>query len=111
MEKFLTEGLKTGQDVVLGDALSVGGMVTGVGLGIVFGVLVILMIVLMLFKVIFYKPDANKTEVKKAVNDKPKAVSVNESPDDETTAVMVAAIAASMDTPIDKIRIKSIKKI
>lgn len=83
-----------------------------VGLGIVFGVLVILMLVLMLFKVIFYKPEAKTTEVKKEViNNAPKAVSVNESPNDETTAVMVAAIAAAMDTPMDKIRIKSIKKI
>lgn len=102
-----------GKGFELSEALSVGGTTTLVGLGIVFGVLVILMIVLMLFKVIFYKPEAKKTtEVKKeTTNNAPKAVSVNESPNDETTAVMVAAIAAAMDTPMDKIRIKSIKKI
>lgn len=112
MEKFLTEALKTGQGVELGDALSVGGMVTGVGLGIVFGVLIILMIVLMLFKVIFYRPEAKTTQVKnEAPSNSEKSVSVNESPNDETTAVIAAAIASSMDTPMDKIRIKSIKKI
>ena len=96
----------------LSEALSVGGATTLVGLGIVFGVLVILMLVLMLFKVIFYKPETKVAEVKKEVtNNAPKAVSVNESPNDETTAVMVAAIAAAMDTPMEKIRIKSIKKI
>ena len=101
-----------GKGFELSEALSVGGTTTLVGLGIVFGVLVILMLVLMLFKVIFYKPEAKTTEVKKEViNNAPKAVSVNESPNDETTAVMVAASAAAMDTPMDKIRIKSIKKI
>ncbi len=101
-----------GKGFELSEALSVGGTTTLVGLGIVFGVLVILMIVLMLFKVIFYRPEAKTTQVKKEVtNNAPKAASVNESPNDETTAVMVAAIAASMDAPMDKIRIKSIKKI
>ena len=101
-----------GSGFELSEALSVGGATTLVGLGIVFGVLVVLMIVLMLFKVIFYKPSAKTQEVKKeATNNAPKAVSVNESPNDETTAVMVAAIAAATETPMDKIRIKSIKKI
>ncbi len=101
-----------GKGVELSEALSVGGTTTLVGLGIVFGVLVILMLVLMLFKVIFYKPEAKTTEVKNEVIDNAsKAVSVNESPNDETTAVMVAAIAAATETPMDKIRIKSIRKI
>lgn len=101
-----------GKGFELSEALSVGGTTTLVGLGIVFGVLVILMLVLMLFKVIFYNPEEKSTKVKREVtNNAQKAVSVNESPDDETTAVMAAAIAASMDAPIEKIRIKSIRKI
>ena len=110
-----SEAIISGKGVELSEALSVGGTTTLVGLGIVFGVLVILMIVLMLFKVIFYKPEVKATQVKEEVtNNAPKAVSavsVNESPNDETTAVMVAAIAAAMDSPMEKIRIKSIKKI
>ena len=48
----LSQALQTGKGVTLLEALSVGGMTTGIGLGIVFGVLVILMIVLYLFKFI-----------------------------------------------------------
>ena len=60
MEQFLNYALRTGKNVDLSDALSVGGMVTGVGLGIVFSVLVILMLVLVLFRVIFYKDNSKK---------------------------------------------------
>ena len=49
MEQFLNEALLSGKGITLSDALSVGGMVTGVGISIVFAVLVILMLVLMLF--------------------------------------------------------------
>ena len=107
----LSPEIIAGKNFELSEALSVGGTTTLVGLGIVFGVLVILMLVLMLFKVLFYKPEAKKEVKNEAVANEKKAVSVNESPNDETTAVMVAAIAACMDTRMDKIRIKSIKKI
>lgn len=108
----LSPEIIAGKNVGLSEALSVGGTTTLVGLVIVFAVLIILMLVLMLFKFIFYKPEAKTAEVKnEVINNAPKAVSVNESPDDQTTAVMVAAIAATMDTPMDKIRIKSIKRI
>ena len=111
MEQFLTESLKTGQNVELTDALSVGGMVTGIGLGIVFGVLIILMIVLMLFKVIFYKNDGKKAEEVKDNQKVSAPVGEEVRPDDKTVAAMVAAIAALSETTADKIRIKSIRKI
>ncbi len=112
MEQFLTESLKTGQNVELSEALSTGGMVTGMGLGIVFSVLVILMIVLMLFKVIFYKGDAKKV-TKEVKDNQSKAAPVGEEvrPDDATVVAMVAAIAELTQTTQDKIRIKSIRKI
>ena len=110
MDKFLTEALKTGQGVELGDALSVGGLVTGVGLGIVFGVLIILMIVLMLFKVFFYKKSEKPIE-NTPVAAQPVKEEKYEMPEDKIVAVLVAAIAASQEVPMEKIRIKSIKKI
>lgn len=110
---WLNDALKSGVGIKLSDALSAGGMVTLMGLLIVFAVLVILMLVLMLFKVIFYRPEGtapSKTENAPQTQAAKKA-SVNESPNDETTAVIAAAIAASQETPIEKIRIKSIRKI
>lgn len=115
MEQFLNEALKTGQGVELGDALKVGGMVTGVGLGIVFGVLIILMLVLMLFKVIFYKentPEKPKEKAEKVVEEKPvesrpQAVPSN----DELIAVLTAAIAASLNTSTYNLKIRSYRRI
>ena len=114
MGQFLNEALLTGKGITLGDAFSVGGMVTGVGLTIVFAVLVILMIVLMLFKVIFYKKPENvtvkaDTKVKKApevVVTKPKAID-----DGELIAVLTAAIAASLNTSTYNLKIKSYRRI
>ena len=115
MEQFLNEALKSGQGIELSDALSVGGMVTGLGLGIVFGVLVILMIVLMLFKVIFYKGDSKK---KTTVNNEQapvqqtvSEVSENTMSNDELIAVLTAAIAASLNTSTYNLRIKSFRRV
>ena len=114
MGQFLNEALLTGKGITLGDAFSVGGMVTGVGLSIVFSVLVILMIVLMLFKVIFYKKPENevtKTEVKvektpEVVVNEPKSID-----DGELIAVLTAAIAASLNTSTYNLKIKSYRRI
>lgn len=110
MGELLTEGLKTGQNVELSDALSVGGMVTGMGMGIVFAVLVILMLVLVMFRVIFYKNKTNevKNDVVKA---QPAPQAKEEMPDAEIVAAMVAAIAESTGSTANKIRIKSIRRI
>lgn len=110
---WLTEALKSGVGIKLSEALSAGGMVTLMGLVIVFAVLVILMLVLMLFKVIFYRPEeaAQNKPVNAPQTQAVKKTSVNESPNDETTAVIAAAIASSQDAPIEKIKIKSIRKI
>ncbi len=111
MEQFLSEALKTGQGVELSEALSVGGMVTGVGLTIVFGVLIILMLVLMLFKVIFYKGNPKKktetSEPQEVVN----TVVENNMNNDELIAVLTAAIAASLNTSTYNLRIKSYKRV
>ena len=114
MEQFLTEALKTGKGVELGDALSVGGMVTGVGLSIVFGVLIILMIVLMLFKVIFYKDDSKKKTMNEPVAQQtaPKDTEVKGSiSNDELIAILTAAIAASLNTSTYNLKIKSFRRI
>ena len=60
----LSQALIEGKGISLGEALSTGGMVTGLGLTIVFSVLLILMIILILFKVIFYKDPAKQTAKK-----------------------------------------------
>ena len=109
MEQFLNEALLSGKGITLSDALSVGGMVTGVGISIVFAVLVILMLVLMLFKVIFYK--APKTEAK---SEKAPEVSVstpNTIDDGELIAVLTAAIAASLNTSTYNLKIKSYRRV
>lgn len=114
MEHFLSEPLKTGKGIELGEALSVGGMVTGVGLAIVFGVLIILMIVLMLFKVIFYKDDSKK----KTMSEQPAQnqetvnnVAENNISNDELIAVLTAAVAASLNTSTYNLRIKSYRRV
>lgn len=115
MEQFLNEALLTGKGVTLGDALSVGGMVTGVGISIVFSVLVILMIVLMLFKVIFYRKPADTESVKTEIKvEKAPEVSVNEPKtieDGELIAVLTAAVAASLNTSTYNLKIKSYRRV
>ncbi len=114
MGQFLNEALLSGKGITLGDALSVGGMVTGVGVSIVFSVLLILMIVLMLFKVIFYKKpegQGNKSEEKKVETP---VVEIKETPspaDGELIAVLTAAIAASLNTSTYNLKIRSYRRI
>lgn len=115
MEQFLNEALRTGQGIELSDALSTGGIVTGVGLSIVFGVLLILMIVLYLFKVIFYKDPQKASKVTKPEEVKPQAVEAQKVQTDtdegELIAVLTAAIAASLNTSTYNLKIKSYRRI
>lgn len=111
-----SEALISGDGFGLGEALSTGLSVTGVGISIVFGVLLILMIVLCLFKVIFYK-DPAKT-VKKTVQETPApaaptpaAAPKDEMNEEELIAVLTAAVAASLNTSTYKLQIKSYRRI
>ena len=120
MDKILSEALKTGENVGLGEAFGAGLKVTAVGLSIVFGVLIILMIVLMLFKVIFYKEKKENTEIKKSepvratpiepvqANEQKKST---EGSDEELIAVITAAVAACMGTSPESVRIRSYRRI
>lgn len=114
MEQFLNEALLSGKGITLSDALSVGGMVTGVGISIVFSVLVILMLVLMLFKVIFYKEpkkDTVKAEVKVEKAPEVSSSTTKTIDDGELIAVLTAAIAASLNTSTYNLRIKSYRRV
>ena len=102
--------------MTMAEALQVGISTTIIGLLIVFSVLIILMGVLMLFNKIF-----GKTE-KKATVEQPKPAApvsvpaVNqtasaEESEEELIAVLTAAIAASLNTPTYKLRIKSYRRI
>ena len=111
MEQFLNDALRSGQGIEMSDALSFGGMVTGVGLGIVFGVLVILMMVLMLFKVIFYKDNSKKQKEVAKVEKEVVCVQKQNTSNDELIAVLTAAIAASLNTSTYNLKIKSYRRI
>lgn len=102
----------------LNEAISEGLLVTGVGLLIVFSVLIILMLALMAMKALFYK-DPNKA-VKEvvnvdntSVNAQPAVVESNDikADDKEIIAVIAAAIAASLNTSVSNLKIKSLKRI
>ncbi len=102
----------------LNEAISEGLLVTGVGLLIVFAVLIILMLALMAMKALFYKaPDkAVKDESKPnntSVSVQPAAAQSNitKTDDKELIAVIAAAIAASLNTSVSNLRIKSFKRI
>lgn len=105
-----SQALLTGDNLSLGEALSMGGETTVIGLAIVFAVLIILMIVLMLFRVIFYK-DPNKQ--KAVVTETPAATPQTQADDmDETEliAVLTAAVAASLNTSTYNLQIKSYRR-
>ncbi len=110
----MSEGLLTGKDLALSDALAMGGETTVIGLAIVFAVLIILMIVLMLFKVIFYKDPSKqkKAEVTAPVAAASVVEAVKEESvdEDELIAVLTAAVAASLNTSTYNLRIKSYRR-
>lgn len=111
----LSEALITGQGLTLGEALSTGGLVTGLGLSIVFSVLIILMLVLYLFKVIFYRdPNKAQKKVEAPVVTTPEPVvqpTIEATDDDELIAVLTAAVAASLNTSTYNLRIKSYRRV
>ena len=112
----LSNSLITGKGVTLGEALSMGGQTTVIGLGIVFGVLVVLMIVLFLFRVIFYKDPSKKknnsvTESVAEVEQTAVAEVSDETDEEELIAVLTAAVAASLNTSTYNLRIKSYRRI
>lgn len=99
----------------LSEAMSEGLMVTGTGLIIVFSVLVILMLVMMAMKKIFYK-EPKKTVVKeapKAEAPAPEPVAAEPEPQEDPNliAVIAAAVAAAMDTPVGNLKIKSYRRV
>lgn len=99
--------LVTGKDISLSEAFSFGGMTTVVGLAIVFGVLLVLMIVLYLFKVIFYK-NPNK-KVSDVVEENDDASSTDN--EEELVAVLTAAVAATLKTSTNRVRINTYKRV
>ena len=112
----LSEALITGKGVELGEALSEGLKVTGLGLGIVFAVLIILMIVLVLMRVVFYRPQKSQTvenTTAAAAASEPEAVHETEDDldDEELIAVLTAAAAACMNTSTYNLRIKSYRRV
>ena len=111
----MSEALRTGMNLPLNEALSMGGETTVIGLGIVFGVLVILMIVLMLFKVIFYRQPKAQTQKTVSENAVAAKMAVETKEDDtdeeELIAVMTAAIAASLNTSTYNLKIKSYRRV
>lgn len=111
----LSQALIEGKGISLGEALSTGGMVTGLGLTIVFLVLLILMIILILFKVIFYKDPAKQTVSKKeapAAESEPVIETAQSGlNEEELVAVLTAAVAASLNTSTYNLKIKSYRRI
>ncbi len=110
-----SEALLTGNGLTLGEALSMGGQTTAIGLGIVFGVLLVLMLVLVLFKVIFYKdPSKQKkvaaTEVNAPVVNETIEVK-DETDEEELIAILTAAVAASLNTSTYNLQIKSYRRV
>ncbi|MBQ3125172.1 MAG: OadG family protein [Clostridia bacterium] len=102
----VSESLRTGIGVTLSEALGFGGMTTVVGLAIVFGILLILMIVLYLFKLIFYKsPEKMKKEVVT------ETASASEEDEEELVAVLTAAVAATLQTSANRVRINTYKRV
>ena len=98
----------------LSEALTTGGMVTVTGVVIVFLVLIILMLVMMAMKKIFYKePAKNEAPSGTKQAEQPKKAPVVSAPTEDLTliAVLTAAVAASMDAPASKIRIKSFRRV
>lgn len=100
----------------LTEALSEGLQVTAIGLIIVFAVLLILMLVMMAMKVIFYRPETKESKVGEEKSNVDVNASIVESKsgdvqnDTELVAVIMAAIASSMNTSVSNIRIKSFKR-
>lgn len=93
----------------IGERLSTGLLVALIGMAVVFGVLLILMAILYVFKLVFAKKGAAEAQASAAPVSAP-AVSSGD-PDEETAAVISAAVAAMYGKSDAAYKIKSIKKI
>lgn len=98
--------------MTLNEALTEGLKVTGIGLLIVFSVLAILMVVLMLMEKIFYKKPAQSSNENVLKTKNSAARDEKTATDDsELIAVLAAAVAASLGTPVSDLKIKSYKRV
>lgn len=101
------------------DSLSIGGLVTLIGIVIVFAVLIVLMIVLKVMEKIFApKKTAEQTETQAPTVEEVKQPSVVqtkteavEEDEEELIAVITAAIAASLNTSTYNLKIKSFRRV
>lgn len=104
--------------MTLSEALAQGTMTAVVGLATVFAVLIILMLVIIAMEKIF---TAQKPEKEQIPANEPKKVETAKNPaaapasaqedDEELIAVLTAAVAASLNTSVYNLRIKSYRKI
>lgn len=99
------------------EALSQGAMTAVVGLATVFAVLIILMLVIMIMEKVFSKSNEQKqipaNEVKKVETVKPAAAipAAEQEDEEELIAVLTAAVAASLNTSVYNLKIKSYRRI
>ena len=93
--------LKFGEHITkespVGDRVSIGLQVVGIGMGVVFGVLLLLIGILQLFKLFSKKPDSAKNDAKVAapVASATPAATVPASEEEKIVAIATAAIAAA----------------
>ncbi len=114
----LTTLMKFGEGIenaAMGEKVSFGLQVVGIGMGVVFGVLIILIGVLQLFKLFSKteKPKEAKTEAVAPVSQTaaPVASAAPASDDEKIVAIATAAIAASRGESECTFNVISIKKI
>lgn len=115
----LTTLMKFGEhinaDTPMGEKVSFGLQVVGIGMGVVFGVLILLIGILQLFKLFSKKPaDKNTAEPVVPVVAAPVAAPVASVPDSEEqqiVAIATAAIAAYRGESECNFNVISIKKI
>lgn len=84
-------------------------IVTVFSMAIVFATLIVISFVLDGFKVAFHKDNKKKETI--VTKPEPTQEIVEEENSEELIAVIAAAIAASMNTPIDNIHIKNITRV
>lgn len=102
--------------MTLSEALAEGLKVTGVGIVIVFSVLIILMLTMMAMKKIFYKDDKPKkveapAPVAKAEPAPAPVAMAAPAEDPNLIAVIAAAVAASLNTSANNLKIRSFRRI
>lgn len=85
------------KDSPVGDRVSIGLQVVGIGMGVVFGVLLILIGILQVFKLLSKKPDSvkNIAKVDTPVASSTPVATVSASEEEKIVAIATAAIAAA----------------